>query len=88
MSEESKWASKRREQRYPYNSKVELILARKSLEATTLDVSFRGFYLEVDPPPPLRSFIQVKFKLPADFGDMELSGMIVHRVEGNEEEGN
>ena len=87
MSEESKWDSKRREQRHPYNSTVELVLARKSMEATTLDVSFRGFYLEVDPPPTLRSFIQVNFKLPADFGAMELSGMIVHRVEGNEEEG-
>ena len=35
MSEESKWDSKRREQRHPYSSTVELVLARKSLEATT-----------------------------------------------------
>jgi len=87
VADESKWASKRREERHPYDSEVTLVLARKTMEATTLDVSFRGFYLEVSPPPPLRSFIQVNFKLPAEFGELELSGMIVHRVEGNEEEG-
>ena len=81
------WNSKRREQRHIYDSDVKLSLARKTLDATTLDVSFRGFYIKIAPPPPLRSFVQVKFQLPEDFGELELSGMIVHRVEGDTEEG-
>lgn len=81
------WDSKRREQRHTYTSEVKLSLARKTLDAMTLDVSFRGFYIKISPPPPLRSFVQVKFQLPEDFGELELSGMIVHRVEGDTDEG-
>lgn len=87
MAEENKWASKRREPRHPFHSHVSLILAKRTIECDSLDVSFRGFYLEVSPPPPLRSFVRVQFQLPAEFGKLELSGMVVHRVEGNEEDG-
>ncbi len=80
------WSARRREKRYLYETNVTIYLARSTIEAKSLDVSFRGFYLEADPPPAMRSFVRVRFETLGVHSALELSGMVVHRVSNEEEE--
>ena len=87
MSEsEDDWSARRREKRYLYETGVTIYLARSTVEAKSLDVSFRGFYLKADPPPAMRSFVRVRFEELGNHTGLEISGMVVHRVDSSDEE--
>ncbi len=55
---------RRREPRYPYRLPITLKAQGKAQETITEDVSYRGTFVVTDEPPPMRSLVQVRAKLP------------------------
>jgi hypothetical protein len=49
-------------------------------ELWTSDISFRGLFVRMPKPPPLRSLVRMRVALPA--GTIETHAMVVHVVEG------
>ena len=71
-------ANLRRDARLDVRVPVVLIRGRTTLEHQTLDVSFRGIFLECNEPPALRSLVRLKVTIPSR--TLEVHAMAVHVV--------
>ena len=82
MSSSSKAESEnqRREGRVEAQIQVALVRGRRTIELETSDVSFKGLFLRTPEPPPVRSLVRLRVKLPGR--EIEAHAMAVHVVEG------
>lgn len=71
-------ANLRRDARIDVRVPVVLIRGRATVEHQTLDVSFRGIFLECKDPPALRSLARLKVTIPSR--TLEVHAMAVHVV--------
>jgi len=72
-------ANLRRDPRIEVAVPISLLRGKKTLELTTLDVSFRGLFLKTMEPPQLRSLNRLKIRLP--LRTIEVHAMAVHVIE-------
>lgn len=73
-------AEKRRDKRYRYQTLAVLVRGGREESLLTGDVSYRGFSLRTDDPPPLRQLLQVKLKLPPENDELVVNAMAVFVV--------
>ena len=72
-------ANLRRDLRIEAAVPISMVRGKKTLELTTLDVSFRGLFLKTMEPPTLRSLVRLKIRLP--LRTIEVHAMAVHVIE-------
>jgi len=68
----------RREARYVARIPVTVNRGRRAVSLVTEDVSFRGVFLRMDPPPALRHLVRLEIALPD--GTRIRAHAIVHRI--------
>ena len=73
-------AEKRRDKRYRYQMLGVLLRGGREESLLTGDVSYRGFFLRTDDPPPLRQLLQVKLKLSPENDELVVHAMAVFVV--------
>jgi hypothetical protein len=66
----------RREGRVEARVQVLVVRGRRTIPLETTDVSFKGLFLQTEEPPPVRSLVRLRVKLP--HGDIEAHAMAVH----------
>jgi hypothetical protein len=66
----------RREGRVEAKIQVIVVRGKRTIPLETLDVSFKGLFLQTDEPPPVRSLVRLRVRLPT--GDIETHAMAVH----------
>lgn len=75
-------ANLRRDARIDVRVPVVLIRGKATVEQQTLDVSFRGIFLECKEPPALRSLVRLKVTIPSR--TLEVHAMAVHLAPASE----
>jgi Tfp pilus assembly protein PilZ len=73
-------AEQRRDKRYRYQMLAVLVRGGREVSLLTGDVSYRGFFIRTDDPPPLRQLLQVKLKLPPENDELVVHAMAVFVV--------
>jgi hypothetical protein len=75
----------RREGRLAAKIEVALVRGRRTIQLETFDVSFKGLFLRTEEPPPVRSLVRLRVKLPGR--EIEAHAMAVHVAEGTADRG-
>lgn len=75
----------RREGRLEAKIQVALVRGRQTIELETSDVSFKGLFLRTQEPPPVRSLVRLRVKLPGR--EIEAHAMAVHVAPGSGDRG-
>jgi hypothetical protein len=68
--------NQRREGRVEAKIQVMVVRGKRTIPLETADVSFKGLFLQTDEPPPVRSLVRLRVRLPT--GDIEAHAMAVH----------
>ena len=71
---------RRRDKRYPARLPIRTRIAGRLKDLVSVDVSFRGLFLAIDAPPPLRQLIRIETSLPPLGTVFATHGMVVRVV--------
>jgi len=80
MADTDPYARARKEQRVVLKIPVVITSGKEQIQVLTENFSFRGIYLRMDNPPPIRSFIRLSIPLTVLPDNFSLTGTVVHRV--------
>lgn len=74
-------ANQRRDARHAVRLPVAVLRGREATFVEAIDASFRGVFLTLAAPPPIRSLVRLRIGLPS--GALETHGMVIHVTSGH-----
>jgi Tfp pilus assembly protein PilZ len=78
---------RRRDKRYPARLSIRTRIAGRLKDLFSVDVSYRGLFLAIDAPPPLRQLIRIETSLPPLGTSFATHGMVVRVVQPGDRSG-